>query len=81
MSLYTPVDPTPKPPDRGTHLTLPDDTAVLPDLPHLQAEEMREMEMVLRSYWQTEARAPHGDNDSRACLRRNFRRWGFRRRS
>jgi hypothetical protein len=35
LSLYTPVDPTPKPPDRGTHLTLPDDTAVLPDLPHL----------------------------------------------
>jgi hypothetical protein len=51
----------PKPPDRGTHLTLPDDTAVLPDLPHLQPEEMREMEMVLRSYWQTETRAPNGD--------------------
>jgi site-specific DNA-cytosine methylase len=61
VSLYTPVDPTPKPPDRGTHLTLPDNTAVLPDLPHLQPEEMREMEMVLQSYWQTEARAPHGD--------------------
>jgi hypothetical protein len=51
--LYTPVDSTPKPPYQGTHLTLPDDTAVLPDLPHLQPEEMREMEMVLRSYWQT----------------------------
>jgi hypothetical protein len=61
VSLYTPVDSTPKPPDQGTHLTLPDNTAVLPDLPHLQPEEMREMEMVLRSYWQTEARAPHGD--------------------
>jgi hypothetical protein len=61
VSLYTHVDSTPKPPDRGTHLTLPDDTAVLPDLPHLQPEEMREMEMVVRSYWQTEARAPHGD--------------------
>jgi hypothetical protein len=61
VSLYTPVDSTPKPPDQVTHLTLPDDTAVLPDLPHLEPEEMREMEMVLRSYWQTEARAPHGD--------------------
>jgi hypothetical protein len=50
VSLYTHVNSTPKPPDRGTHLTPPDDTAVLPDLPHLQPEEMRKMEMVLRSY-------------------------------
>jgi hypothetical protein len=61
VSLYTPVDPAPKPPDRGTHLPLQDDTVVLSDLPHLHPNEMREMEMVLRSYWQTEARAPHGD--------------------
>jgi hypothetical protein len=61
VSLFTPVDSTPKPPDRGTHLTLPDDTTVLPDLPHLQPEEMREMELVLRSYWQTAAREPNGD--------------------
>jgi hypothetical protein len=61
VSLETPVDSTPKPPDRGTHLTLPDDTAVLPDLPHLQPKEMREMEMVLRSYWQAAAREPNGD--------------------
>jgi hypothetical protein len=61
VSLFTPVDSTPNPPDRGTHLTLPDDTAVLPDLPHLQPEEMREMEMVLRFYWQTAAREPNGD--------------------
>jgi hypothetical protein len=51
VSLYTPVDPTPKPPNRGTHLPLQDDTGVLPDLPHLHPDEMREMEMVLRSYW------------------------------
>jgi hypothetical protein len=61
LSLFTPVGSTPKPPDRGTHLTLHDDTAVLPDLPHLQPEEMSEMEMVLRSYWQTAAREPNGD--------------------
>jgi hypothetical protein len=45
--LYTPVDSTTKPPDRGTHLTLPDDTTVLSDLPHLQPKEMCEMELVL----------------------------------
>jgi hypothetical protein len=61
VSLYTPVVSTPKPRNQGTHLTPPDDTAVLPDLPHLQPEEMREMEMVLRFYWQTEAMASHGD--------------------
>jgi hypothetical protein len=61
VSLYVPVDSTPKPPDRGTHLTLSDNTTVLPDLPHLQPKEMREMEMVLRSYWQTAARDPNGD--------------------
>jgi hypothetical protein len=46
--LYTPVDSTPKPPDRGTHLTLLDDTSVLPDLPHLQPKEMREMELMTK---------------------------------
>jgi hypothetical protein len=77
VSLYTPVDPTPKPPDRGTHLTLPDDTAVLPDLPQLQPEEMREMEMVLRSYWQTEARAPHGDERFKGPALKKLQALGF----
>jgi hypothetical protein len=77
VSLYTPVDPTPKPPDWGTHLTLPDDTSVLLDLPHLQPEEMRKMEMVLRSYWQTEARAPHGDERFKGPPPKELQALGF----
>jgi hypothetical protein len=30
------------------------------ELPHLQPEEMREMEMVLRFYWQVSARTANG---------------------
>jgi hypothetical protein len=64
VSLYTPVDPTPKPPDRGTHLALPDDTGIVPDLPHLHPDEMREMEMVLRSYWRNRSRRGRGRRNS-----------------
>jgi hypothetical protein len=83
VSLFTPVDSTPKPPDRGTHLTLPDDTTVLPDLPHLQPKEMREMEMVLRSYWQTAAREPNGDERFKGPPREELQapRWDSRQRS
>jgi hypothetical protein len=80
VSLYTPVDPTPKPPERGTHLTLHDDTAVLPDLPHLHPEDMREMEMVLRSYWQTEAKAPHGNERFKGPPPKELQALGFQRR-
>jgi hypothetical protein len=77
VSLYTHVDSTPKPPDRGTHLTLPDDTAVLPDLPHLQPEDMREMEMVIRSYWQTAAREPNGDEQFKGPPPEELQALGF----
>jgi hypothetical protein len=77
VSLYTPVDPTPKPPDRGTHLLLQDDTSVLPDLPHLHPDEMREMEMVLRSYWRTEARAPHGNERFKGPPPKELQALGF----
>jgi hypothetical protein len=55
-SLAQPVDPTPRPPKQGTQLSLADDLQIVSELPHLQPEEMREMEMVLRSYWQVSAR-------------------------
>jgi hypothetical protein len=77
VSLYTPVDPTPKPLDRGTHLPLQDDTGVLPDLPHLHPDEMREMEMVLRSYWRTEARAPHGNERFKGPPPKELQALGF----
>jgi hypothetical protein len=83
VSLFMPIDSTPKPPERGTHLTLPDDTTVLPDLPHLQPEEMREMEMVLRSYWQTAATEPDGDERFKGPPPEELQagRWGSRQRS
>jgi hypothetical protein len=56
VSLYQPVDPTPKPPEQGTHLSQADDLAIVPELPHLQPKEIREMEVVLRAYWQVSAR-------------------------
>jgi hypothetical protein len=37
-----------------------DDLAIVSELPHLQPEEMREMELVLRAYWQAAARGPNG---------------------
>jgi hypothetical protein len=77
VSLFTPVDSTPKPPDRGTHLTLPDDTTILPDLPHLQPKEMCEMEMVLRSYWQTAAREPNGDEQFKGPPPEELQALGF----
>jgi hypothetical protein len=58
--LDQPVDPTPKPPEQGTHLSRADDLAIVSELPHLQPEEMREMEVVLRSYWQVSARTANG---------------------
>jgi hypothetical protein len=51
VSLDQPVDPTPKSPERGTHLSRSDDMAIVLELPHLQPEEMRETELVLRAYW------------------------------
>jgi hypothetical protein len=60
VSLDQPVDPTPKPPERGTHLSRSDNMAIVSELPHLQPEEMREMELVLRAYWQAAARESNG---------------------
>jgi hypothetical protein len=54
------VDPTPKPPERGTLLSQLDDMAIVSELPHLQPKEMREMELVLRAYWQAAARESNG---------------------
>jgi hypothetical protein len=58
--LDQPVDSTPKPPERGTHLSRSDDMAIVSKLPHLQPEEMREMELVLGAYWQATARESNG---------------------
>jgi hypothetical protein len=58
--LDQPVDPTPKPPEQGTHLSRADDLAIVSELPHLQPEEMREMELVLRAYCQAAAREANG---------------------
>jgi hypothetical protein len=60
VSLDQPNDPTPKPLEQGTHLSRADDVAIVSELPHLQPEEMREMEVVLRSYWRVSARTPNG---------------------
>jgi hypothetical protein len=59
-SLAQPVDPTPRPPEQGTNLSRADDLKILLELPHLLPKEMREMEMVLRSYWQVLARTANG---------------------
>jgi hypothetical protein len=47
-------------PERGTHLSQSDNMAIVSELHHLQPEEMREMELVLRAYWQAAAREPNG---------------------
>jgi hypothetical protein len=59
-SLAQPVDPTPRPPEQGTHLSRADDLQIVSELPHLQPEETQEMEMVLQSYWQVLARTANG---------------------
>lgn len=76
-SLYPPVNATPKPPDQGTHLSRQDDIAILPDLKHLQSEEMREIKMVLRSFWRTQARAPCEDKRFRGPPTEETRAQGF----
>jgi hypothetical protein len=58
--LDQPVDPTPKPPEQGTHLSRADNLAIVLELPHLQPKEMRKMELVLRAYWQAAAREANG---------------------
>jgi hypothetical protein len=50
----------PKPPEQATHLSRADDLQIVSELPHLQSKKMREMEMVLRSYWQILARTANG---------------------
>jgi hypothetical protein len=60
VSLDQSVDPTPKPPEQGTHLSRADNLAIVLELPHLQPEEMREMELVLRAYWQAAVREANG---------------------
>jgi hypothetical protein len=77
VSLYPPVDANPKPPEQGTHLSRQDDMAIVPDLEHLQPEEMRKMEMVLRSFWRTEARAPFEDDRFRGSPSEAARTQGF----
>jgi hypothetical protein len=41
-------------------LSRSDNMAIVSELPHLQPEEMREMELVLRAYWQAAARESNG---------------------
>jgi hypothetical protein len=41
-------------------LSRADDLAIVSELPHLQPKEMREMELVLRAYWQAAAREANG---------------------
>jgi hypothetical protein len=77
VSLYPPVNATSKPPDQGTHLSRQDDIAILPDLKHLQPEEMREMEMVLQSFWRTQARAPFEDKRFRGPPTEEAQAQGF----
>jgi hypothetical protein len=50
----------PKPPERETHLSQSNNMTIVPELPHLQPEEMRKMELVLRAYWQAAARESNG---------------------
>jgi hypothetical protein len=76
VSLDQPVDPTPKPPERETHLSRSDDMAIVLELPHLQPEEMREMELVLRAYLQTPQGSPTGRSGSRGHSPFPSRRWG-----
>jgi hypothetical protein len=77
VSLWPSVDASPKPPREGTYLPLQDDAAILPDLRHLQPEEMREMETVLRAFWRTQARAPFEDNRFRGPLSVEAQTRGF----
>jgi hypothetical protein len=77
VSLYPPVDANPKPPALGTHLSRADDMSIIPDLEHLQPEEMREMEMVLRSFWRTEARASFEGSRFRGPPSETARQQGF----
>jgi hypothetical protein len=74
--LDRPVDPTPKPPEQGTHLSRADDLAIMSELPHLQPEEMREMELVLRAYWQAAAREVNGQERFKGPPPSPSRRWG-----
>jgi hypothetical protein len=75
VSLDQPVDPTPKPPEQGAHLSRADNLAIMSELPHLQPEEMREMELVLRAYWQA-AEMPTGRSGLRGHPPSSSRRWG-----
>ncbi|HKT22172.1 MAG TPA: hypothetical protein VJR06_06155, partial [Nitrososphaerales archaeon] len=77
VSLDQPVDPTPKPPERGTHLVRSDDMAIVSELPHLQPEELREMELVLRAYLQAAAREPDGQERFKGPLPIPFQALGF----
>jgi hypothetical protein len=77
VSLWPPVDASPKPLREGTYLPLQDDAAILPDLRHLQPEEMREMEMVLRAFWRSQARAPFEDDRFKGPLSVEAQTRGF----
>jgi hypothetical protein len=77
VSLDQPVDPTPKPPERETHLSRLDDMAIVSELPHLQPKEMREMELVLRAYWQAAARESNGQEQFKGPLSVPFQALGF----
>jgi hypothetical protein len=77
VSLDQPVDPTPKPPERGSHLSRADDLAIVSELPHLQPKEMREMELVLRAYWQAAAREANGQERFKGPTPEPFQALGF----
>jgi hypothetical protein len=76
-SLYPLVDAYRKPPEQGTNLSRSEDMAIVLDLEHLQPKEMRGMEMVLRSFWRTEARGPFEDDRFRGPPSEAIRTQGF----
>jgi hypothetical protein len=75
--LDQPVDPTPKPSERGTHLSQWDDMSIVSELPHLQPKEMREMELVLRAYWQAAMRESNGQEQFKRPPPVPFQALGF----
>jgi hypothetical protein len=51
--------------------------AIVSELPHLQPEEMREMELVLRAYWQAAARESNGQERFKGPTPVPFQALGF----
>jgi hypothetical protein len=77
VSLDQPIDPTPKPPEQGTHLSRADDLAIVSELPHLQPKVMREMELVLWAYSQAAAREANGQERFKGPPPKSLQALGF----